>query len=57
VRGYGGVFLTRLLWMAEVLYNKAFALLMGVGSSAQWWKISLDKGLNVMNELSDEAKK
>jgi hypothetical protein len=42
--------------MAEVLYSKAFALLMSVGSSAQWWKNSLDKGLSVMNELSYETK-
>jgi hypothetical protein len=57
VRGYGGVFLTRLLWIAEVFYSKAFALLMSVFSSAQWWKSFLNKGLSVMNELSDEAKK
>jgi hypothetical protein len=43
--------------MAEVFYSKAFALLMSVFSSAQWWKSSLNKGLSVMNELSDEAKK
>jgi hypothetical protein len=43
--------------MAEVFYSKAFALPMSVCSSAQWWKNSLDKGLSVMNELSDEAKK
>jgi hypothetical protein len=42
--------------MAEVFYSKAFALLMSVFSSAQWWKNSLDKGLSVMDELSDEAK-
>jgi hypothetical protein len=56
VRGYGGVFLMRLLWMAEVFCGKAFALFTSVCLSAQWWKSFLGKGLSVMNELGYEAK-
>jgi hypothetical protein len=42
--------------MAELVHSKAFALFMSVCSSAQWWKVSLDEGLSVVNGLSDEAK-
>jgi hypothetical protein len=45
-----------LRWMAEVFYSKAFALFISVCLSAQWRKISLGKGLSVMNGLSYEAK-